>query len=66
MLIRVTPDKDQSGICAQYRAGTRTTVLGGLSKPTSVAIAPDGAIYVTNKGTTMGGGEVLRLEPAAK
>ena len=66
VLIRVTPDKDQSGICAQYRAGTRTTVLGGLSKPTSIAIGPDGAIYVTNKGTTMGGGEVLRLEPAAK
>ena len=30
VLIRVTPDKGQSGICAQYQAGTRTTVLGGL------------------------------------
>jgi hypothetical protein len=64
VLIRVTPDKDQSGICAQYQAGTRTAVLGGLSRPTSMAIGPDGAIYVANKGTTMGGGEVLRIEPA--
>jgi hypothetical protein len=66
VLIRFTPDKDQSGICAQYRAGTRTTVLSGLSRPTSFVIGPDGAIYVANKGTTMAGGEVLRLEPPAK
>jgi len=31
-----------------------------------VAIGPDGAIYVAHKGTTMAGGEVLRLEPPAK
>ena len=76
VLIRVTPDKGQSSICAQYQAGTRTTVLGGLSRPTSVVIGPDGAIYVTNKGTdmatkdengkTLTGGEVLRFEPPAK
>lgn len=66
LLIRVTPDKGQSGICAQYQAGARTTVLAGLIRPTSVAIGPDGAIYVANKGTTMAGGEVLRLEPPAK
>jgi hypothetical protein len=66
ILIRVTPDKTQASICAQYQAGTRTTVLGGLSRPTSVAIGPDGAIYVANKGISMAGGEVLRLEPPAK
>jgi hypothetical protein len=76
VLIRVTPDQGQSGICAQYQTGTRTTVLGGLSRPTSVAIGPDGAIYVTNKGTEMAtrdesgklltGGEVLRFEPPGK
>ena len=66
VLIRVTPDKGQSDVCAQYQAGTRTTVLGGLSRPTSVAIGRDGAIYVTNNGTSMAGGEVLRFEPPAK
>ena len=66
VLIRVTPDKGQPTVCTQYQVGTRTTVLGGLSRPTSVVIGPDGAIYVANKGTTMAGGEVLRLEPPAK
>ena len=66
VLIRVTPDKGQPSICAQYQSGTRTTLLGGLSRPTSVVIGPDGAVYVANKGTTMAGGEVLRLEPAVK
>jgi hypothetical protein len=65
-LIRVTPDKGQSSTCAQYQAGTRTTVVGGLSRPTSFVIGPDGAIYVANKGTSMAGGEVLRFEPPAK
>jgi len=63
VLIRVTPDKAQSSICAQYQAGTRTTVLSGLSRPTSVVIGPDGAIYVSNNGTSMGGGQVLRINP---
>jgi sugar lactone lactonase YvrE len=76
VLIRVTPNQGQSSICAQYQTGTRTTVLGGLSRPTSVAIGPDGAIYVTNKGIEMAtrdesgklltGGEVLRFEPPGK
>ena len=63
VLIRVTPDRGQSGVCAQYQAGTRTTVLSGLSRPTSVVIGPDRAIYVSNNGTSMGGGEVLRINP---
>jgi len=50
-LIRVAPD------------GTRTIVLGGLQRPTSVAVGPDGALYVTNHGLSVGGGEVLRIEP---
>ena len=76
VLIRVTPDKGQSGVCAQYQAGTRTTVLSGLNRPTSVVIGPDGGIYVTNNGTAMAtrddngtiltGGEVLRMEPPAQ
>ena len=66
VLIRVTPDTSRSDICAQYQAGTRTTVHSGLSRPTSVVVGPDGAIYVSNNGTTMGGGEVLRIEPPAR
>jgi hypothetical protein len=51
VLIRVAPD------------GTRTTVLAGLDRPTSVAVGTDQALYVTNHGLSVGGGEVLRLEP---
>ena len=39
VLIRVTPDKGQSGVCAQYQAGTRTTIRG-LNRPTSVEVGP--------------------------
>jgi hypothetical protein len=52
-LVRVAPD------------GSRSTVLGDLSAPTSTAIAPDGTIYVTNFGTTAGHGQVLRVAPPA-
>jgi hypothetical protein len=50
-LIRIAPD------------GTRTTVLDNLDRPTSVAIGPDGAVYLTNHGLSAGDGEVLRIEP---
>ena len=62
VLIRVTPSEGEGDICARYRAGTRTTVLAGLVFPTSVAIGPDGTLYVTNRGRSVGTGEVLRLE----
>ena len=62
VLIRVTPSEGEGDICARYRAGTRTTVLAGLVFPTSVAIGPDGTLYVTNRGRSIGTGEVLRLE----
>jgi len=55
-LVRVAPD------------GTRSTVLEGLTAPTSMEVARDGTIYVTNFGVTAGQGQVLRVrlsEPAA-
>jgi glucose/arabinose dehydrogenase len=30
--------------------------------PTSIVVGPDGALYVTNDGTSIGAGEVLRIE----
>jgi sugar lactone lactonase YvrE len=49
-LIRVAPD------------GTRTTISVSLFAPGGIAIAKDGAIYVTNNSISPGGGEVLRIE----
>jgi hypothetical protein len=65
-LVRITPDSNQpGGICAQYQAGTRTTILAGLSQPTSIAVGPDSALYISNHGASAGIGEVLRVEPAS-
>lgn len=47
-------------------AGARTTLPTGgtLQQPAGLAIGPsDGALYVTNKTVTPGGGEVLRIVP---
>jgi hypothetical protein len=62
LLVRVTPDQSQPDIYAQYQHGTRQIVLNGLVKPTSVAVGPDGALYIS-RGTTAVGGEVIRFEP---
>jgi hypothetical protein len=51
MLLKIAPDS------------TRTTVAGDLVFPTSVALGPDGAVYVTNKGVIPASGEVLRIAP---
>jgi len=50
-LLKVAPD------------GTRTTVIDGLTRPGSVAVGPHGELYVSNRGTSIGTGEVLRIEP---
>jgi hypothetical protein len=51
VLIRVAPD------------GTRTTVRADLNRPTSVLVGADGALYVTDNGTSIGMGQVLRIQP---
>lgn len=48
-VIRVTPD------------GTRTDVVTGLTRPTSVVVDQDETIYVSNRGTSVGIGEVWRV-----
>lgn len=59
-----TPDSaHQSVMCAQYTAGERTTVLTGLMNPTSVAVGPDGAPYISNRGSFPATGQVIRYEP---
>ena len=42
--------------------GTRTVVIDGLTRPTSIVVGPD-ALYVSNRGISVGIGEVLRIEP---
>jgi hypothetical protein len=46
------------------RNGSRTELArAGLVTPSSVAVGRDGTLYVSNKGTQVGTGEVLRIRP---
>lgn len=49
-LIRVAP------------GGSRSVVVDGLSRPTSVLVDEDGTIYISNRGTSIGTGEVLSIQ----
>ena len=40
---------------------TKTKVAGGLSLPTGLAFAPDGRIFVIERGTTAGGTGRIRI-----
>lgn len=46
-------------------SGARVAVVEGLTRPTSVVIGPDGAAYISNFGTSAGGGQVVRYEIGA-
>ena len=65
VLIRVTPDKSQPDIAAQCQNGTCQVILSGLNRPTSVAVGPDGALYIS-RGTMAVDGEVIRFEPPSQ
>lgn len=42
--------------------GARATIASdGLSFPTGVVVGPDGSLYVSDSGTSPGGGQVLRI-----
>ena len=42
--------------------GARSIVVDGLIRPTSVLVDSDGTVYVTNRGVSIGTGEVVRIE----
>ncbi|MGK2961087.1 MAG: ScyD/ScyE family protein [Gemmatimonadaceae bacterium] len=50
-LIHVAPD------------GTRTTVTTDLFQPTGIVLDDEGSVYVSNRGTSSGDGEVLKITP---
>ena len=50
-LLKIAPD------------GTRSTVIDGLIRPTSVAISHRGVIYISHRGNAIGVGEVLQVTP---
>jgi len=41
--------------------GVRSIITSALSQPTGVVVGPDGSVYVSNRGTSAGSGEVLRI-----
>ena len=43
--------------------GTRTTITTALFQPTGLVVGDDGSVYVSNRGTSVGTGEVLRIIP---
>ena len=62
LVTRVTPAAGvEQDLCARYAGGTRSVVARGFTSPTSIAIGPDGALYVTNFGGVARVGQVIRI-----
>jgi len=51
----------KSGVVITYQLGTRSTAIAELHEPTALAIRPDDNLYMSIRGTTAGGGEVIRV-----
>jgi hypothetical protein len=51
----------QGRVVKVKRDGTRTYPIEGLDRPSSVVVDCRGTVYVTNKGLSLGEGEVIRL-----
>ena len=62
VLIRVSPDMTKSDPCSRYAAGVRTTLVSGLTRPTSVVAGPDGVLYISNRGNNARVGQVIRIQ----
>ena len=60
-----SPGLGVSRLVRQCAGGAPEVLLNGLSFATGVALGPDGAVYLTNKGTSPNAGEVLRLSVTA-
>jgi hypothetical protein len=67
---RIAPDRhaasgraDRSDLCAQYAAGEHGMLASGLTNATALAVGPDGAVYISNRGIFPGSGQVIRMEP---
>ena len=61
-VVRIAPDRSQPDACTQYRAGTRSDVVSGLTRATSLVVGPDGALYISIQGNVAGAGKVVRVE----
>jgi hypothetical protein len=53
----------QAGICAQYAAGEHEILVSGRTNATALAVGPDGAVYVSNRGIFPATGQVIRFDP---
>jgi hypothetical protein len=43
--------------------GARSTITSDLQQPTGMVVGEDGSVYVSNRGASIGDGEVVRITP---